>query len=516
MKALLLRVGIDTGCGGVLAPIFENGSFEYIPIPESRETEEKRTYADLPARNSNLFSEFLPSKLRHVVPHMDPEFSTFTYGDPTRNKRLQLLKLASGDLLIFYAGLEPIDKRDKARLFLIGHFAVKKVHDFKLRKNEKKNVPAEIKENAHAKRVDVNEDAVIVEGDKERSELYQKAIPLGDSGHRLLPDLAGIAGREYSILRAIGHWIDQEHVHRFREYLHHGVPALVNESTNLFSYVLDTDAGFAPNPNGGYCTLACCKPKIRAVAKAGDWVMGTLPKRFGANKLAYAMRINETLSFDKYFNDERFQNKKPGADPDGDNIYCKRNGKFEQLENRYHGPGDLGHDTQADCMLIGSLFWYFGGNAPEIPPEFSSLIKTGPGNKRINHTACITGFVRWLSLHYRPGLHGKPRDRSHLDTGNATAPSPKGCSQAVPPIRATLYTKRDCPLCDKAKAVLAEFKKAYPLRIEEVDIERDAALFREYGEQIPVVFLENRKAFKFRIEPEKLREKLERLLRRKA
>ena len=87
---------------------------------------------------------------------------------------------------------------------------------------------------------------------------------------------------------------------------------------------------------------------------------------------------------------------------------------------------------------------------------------------------------------------------------------------AARPIRVTLYTKRDCPLCDKAKAVLAEFEKAYPLRIEEVDIERDAALFKEYGEQIPVVFLEGRKAFKFRVEPEKLREKLERLLRRKA
>lgn len=42
MKALLLRVGIDKGYGGCLAPIFRDGSFEYIPIPERRATSESR------------------------------------------------------------------------------------------------------------------------------------------------------------------------------------------------------------------------------------------------------------------------------------------------------------------------------------------------------------------------------------------------------------------------------------------------------------------------------------------
>ena len=32
---MLLRVGIDKGCGGALSPIFEGANFEYIPIPES-------------------------------------------------------------------------------------------------------------------------------------------------------------------------------------------------------------------------------------------------------------------------------------------------------------------------------------------------------------------------------------------------------------------------------------------------------------------------------------------------
>lgn len=42
---MLLRVGIDKGCGGALSPIFKDGSFEYIPIPElDHDTRETRTY----------------------------------------------------------------------------------------------------------------------------------------------------------------------------------------------------------------------------------------------------------------------------------------------------------------------------------------------------------------------------------------------------------------------------------------------------------------------------------------
>jgi hypothetical protein len=35
MKALLLRVGIDKGSGGIYGPIFDDGSFEFVPIPET-------------------------------------------------------------------------------------------------------------------------------------------------------------------------------------------------------------------------------------------------------------------------------------------------------------------------------------------------------------------------------------------------------------------------------------------------------------------------------------------------
>ena len=51
----------------------------------------------------------------------------------------------------------------------------------------------------------------------------------------------------------------------------------------------------------------------------------------------------------------------------------------------------------------------------------------------------------------------------------------------------TLYTRKDCKLCDDVKADLAELQSQYPHRLVEVDIESDAALLAKFGRIIPVV-----------------------------
>jgi hypothetical protein len=49
----------------------------------------------------------------------------------------------------------------------------------------------------------------------------------------------------------------------------------------LFSYVLQHDLGFAPNPSGDFCSLAKCKfgsaakRNIIELAEEGDWIAGT-------------------------------------------------------------------------------------------------------------------------------------------------------------------------------------------------------------------------------------------------
>ena len=51
----------------------------------------------------------------------------------------------------------------------------------------------------------------------------------------------------------------------------------------------------------------------------------------------------------------------------------------------------------------------------------------------------------------------------------------------------TLYTRKDCGLCDEAKAHLNALEKELPHRLVEVDIDSDPALQKAYGQQIPVI-----------------------------
>jgi len=107
VNVVLLRVGIDTGCGGIAGPIFDDRRFEFLPITSDHHVR-GRTYGKLSGRHKRKLIEYFPerlqAKMRDCFVHDDPEFNTYTYGDPTRPKQ-SLRKLQNGDLLVFYAGL---------------------------------------------------------------------------------------------------------------------------------------------------------------------------------------------------------------------------------------------------------------------------------------------------------------------------------------------------------------------------------------------------------------------------
>ena len=54
-------------------------------------------------------------------------------------------------------------------------------------------------------------------------------------------------------------------------------------------------------------------------------------------------------------------------------------------------------------------------------------------------------------------------------------------------LNVTLYTRKDCPLCEQAKADLQSIQEQYPHRLVEIDIDSDPALQKKYLVEIPVV-----------------------------
>ena len=64
-----------------------------------------------------------------------------------------------------------------------------------------------------------------------------------------------------------------------------------------------------------------------------------------------------------------------------------------------------------------------------------------------------------------------------------------------------LYGAPGCHLCDVAKELLERQRALLDFSLEVVDISGDPKLESAYREQIPVVFVAGRKAFKYHVEP---------------
>ncbi|MGH9683194.1 MAG: hypothetical protein ACRD4S_06255 [Candidatus Acidiferrales bacterium] len=227
MQVVLLRVGIDAGSGGIQGPIFSDGSFEFIPIPDHfrRNGVSRWTYGNTRGRNGKAFVDYFPETRRKKASdqrvHFDPEFETFTYGDPTRPKA-SLRRLGEGSLLVFYAGLKGWNFNCPAALYIIGYFEVRRAGlatTFS---------PAELaklfRKNFHVMHdgvfADQRKRLVLVKGNV-NSRLLNKAVKISRLGtdrmgrplQRLAPDMQrifGDFGGKTSIQRSPPRWVAQD------------------------------------------------------------------------------------------------------------------------------------------------------------------------------------------------------------------------------------------------------------------------------------------------------------------
>jgi len=81
-------------------------------------------------------------------------------------------------------------------------------------------------------------------------------------------------------------------------------------------------------------------------------------------------------------------------------------------------------------------------------------------------------------------------------------------------IELTLYTRRDCELCREMEEILEAELPRFEAKLQRVEIDGDSALEASYGQEVPVLFVNSRKAFKFRCTPKELRKRLLREVRR--
>jgi hypothetical protein len=179
----------------------------------------------------------------------------------------------------------------------------------------------------------------------------------------------------------------------------------------VYVYVVDRDFGFAPNPFHGYCTLATCKPGIRAQAHVGDWVIGMGGARLEATgRCIFAMRVTERLSFDEYWSQPRHLDKRPVRNGSrtmmvGDNIYHRETATnhWRQADS-HHSNADgspnlhnLRTDTKSDRVLLSRHFFYFGSKAPTVPAHLLDALGYRNGrNYRVFDFASAAPVIAWL------------------------------------------------------------------------------------------------------------------------
>jgi glutaredoxin len=68
-----------------------------------------------------------------------------------------------------------------------------------------------------------------------------------------------------------------------------------------------------------------------------------------------------------------------------------------------------------------------------------------------------------------------------------------------------LYARPGCHLCDVARSVIEDIRASDPFDFQEIDIETDDALIRDYGIRIPVVAVDGQERFEISVDPAQLR-----------
>ncbi len=71
-----------------------------------------------------------------------------------------------------------------------------------------------------------------------------------------------------------------------------------------------------------------------------------------------------------------------------------------------------------------------------------------------------------------------------------------------------VYSRKGCHLCEIIKESLVKLQRRGSFDWREVDVDADEELRRQFTDEVPVVFIDGRKAFKYRMDEQEFLRKL--------
>ena len=142
--------------------------------------------------------------------------------------------------------------------------------------------------------------------------------------------------------------------------------------------------------------------------------------------MVFVMRVSEVLSFNEYWQGSRFYQKRPNLRGSkkqafGDNIYFRDQSRMWHQADSHHSYSDgsqnwhnIANDTQADRVLIGLEYAYWGGDGPRLPRKFRDY--DGEDLCAIRNHKCrfsedlVNDFVAWFQSLGVSGYCSDPTD----------------------------------------------------------------------------------------------------------
>ena len=63
-----------------------------------------------------------------------------------------------------------------------------------------------------------------------------------------------------------------------------------------------------------------------------------------------------------------------------------------------------------------------------------------------------------------------------------------------------IYSRKGCHLCEIVKETLSKLQRRGGFQWREIDVDTDDDLRRQFTDEVPVIFIDGRKAFKYRMD----------------